>query len=794
MKTIGILFDVSGSMKAKFNNIKDIDNKSTEIRNINNNDEDNEKKKSDELIDMLEKIAKNSYANIFTILFGLREPPYITDFIKLLQISNEKFKIITTKEDNATANIYREKLIDLLSYDKDGNQRFCDIREYVLSPEGPSEKLSEFFCNLMEQNREITDDIYNKLPKEVTDENENRNLNERINNRRTWVNYGGGGVGTATGYFIGGLITSAVCFVNPGLGTILAPYIMGIGSVGGGGLGCRQGNNYVDNRVNDAKKKETITAIKKSFKRSIEITTKKIIDEYKLSNFENYELIKGENLSKLINDLKDKIIQPKKDEKISIIELFETIIYGNTPLFSSCKKAFEIFEKNTSKNKILFIISDGLLNDEKDLISAQRQIKEKLEELEIITICIYLNASNELNNKTFYNKIQYNSNEGAKFLFNISSQLDYHNSIINFFIKQNWNIPLNGVCNLFVEINNSKDLNQFIDLVNKALDYNDPIDFINKIIGNSLLDKIIDENYIKQFNSVSQEGARCWAWALSEVIYLASTRVFGRKIKKFDEILEQIKNDEKTYNDKLKENQGRPVFKMAEKYLKIYKLRGKVVSPKEAKKAVLKGRPCLCRFYLDGPKWDKFSEFFRENPKGILTKKIINQKPKLYESGEGGHAVVLTSIEKNCLKFLNSWGAGWGDKGYFRIENEEVFSDMKPNMSAYIQFMDIFWYESDLTKEEIDKYNNNYLSFIKQASNYISDSKLNIREELNKNFECLICKEKSSLKFFELLLRQKHDNNDGKELRKLKIKCLKCNQEFENDSLTTLLYLNTIME
>ena len=786
MKTIGVLFDVSGSMKAKFNNIKDINNKSTENKNINNNDEDKEKKKSDELIDMLEKIAKNSHANIFTILFGLRESPYITDFIKLLQISNEKFKIITTEEDNSTAKIYREKLIDLLSHDKDGNQRFCDIREYVLSPDGPSEKLSEFFCNLMEQNREITDDIYNKLPKEVTDENENQNLNKKINNRKNI----GGGLGAIAGYFIGGLTG----FVNPGFG-LLVSNIMGLGGIGGGILlGYRQGNNFVDNRVNDAKKNETITAIKKSFKTSIEIITKKIIDEYKLSNFENYELIKGENLSKLINDLKKKIIQPKEDEKISIIELFETIIYGNTPLFTSCKKAFEIFEKNTSKNKILFIISDGLLNDEKDLISAQSQIKEKLEELEIITICIYLNASNELNNKTFYNEIQYNFDEGAQFLFNISSQLDYHNSIINFFIKQNWNIPLNGVCNLFVEINNSKDLNQFIDLVNEALDYKDPKDFINKIIGNTLLDKIIDENYIKQFNSVSQEGSRCWAWALSEVIYLASTRVFGRKIKKFDEILEQIKKDEKTYNDKSKESQGRPVFKMAEKYLKLYKLRGKLVSPEEAKKAVLKGRPCLCGFYLDGPKWDKFSEFFRENPKGILTKKIINQKPKIYESEEGGHAVVLTSIEKNCLKFLNSWGSSWGDKGYFRIENEEVFLDMKPKMSAYIQFMDIFWYESDLTKEEIDKYNNNYLSFIKQASHYLSDSKVNIREELNKNFECLICKEKSSLKFFELLLRQKHDDNDGKELRKLKIKCLKCNQEFESDSLTTLLYLNTIME
>ena len=79
MKTIGLLFDVSGSMKQKFNKLKDIDK-------VN--------KKSDELIEVLKKIAKNNNANIFSILFGLQDSPYIIDFIKLLQMSNEKFKDI----------------------------------------------------------------------------------------------------------------------------------------------------------------------------------------------------------------------------------------------------------------------------------------------------------------------------------------------------------------------------------------------------------------------------------------------------------------------------------------------------------------------------------------------------------------------------------------------------------------------------------------------------------------------------------------------------------------------------
>ena len=409
-----------------------------------------------------------------------------------------------------------------------------------------------------------------------------------------------------------------------------------------------------------------------------------------------------------------------------------------------------------------------------------------MNQLEIITICIYLNSSSKLNNKTFYNEIQPNFDIGAKFLFNISSELNYHNSIIKFFIKKNWNIPLNGVCNLFVEINNSEDLNQFINLVNEALNNNEPLEYINKVIGDTLLDKIIDENYIEQFNSVEQIGGRCWAYSLSAVIYLALSRIFGRKIPKFEDIKNKILTEENAFNDN-ENNQGRKVFKIAEKYLKLYKLRGKIISPDEARKAVIQGRPCLCSFFLDKFGWHNFSEFFHNNPKGILTKQIMNQKHNQcnINNTSGGHAVVLTSIEKNCFKFLNSWGKSFGDEGYFRIENEKVLND--------IQFMDIFWYESDLTDEEINKYNNNYLSFIKQASNYLSNSNVNIKEELKKKVFCPICNEELSLESFELILHQKHEENVGEELRKLKIKCLRCNRKFESDSMTTLLYLNTIL-
>ena len=57
---------------------------------------------------------------------------------------------------------------------------------------------------------------------------------------------------------------------------------------------------------------------------------------------------------------------------------------------------------------------------------------------------------------------------------------------------------------LFVEINNSENLNEFIKMINEALEYNEPLEIINNIIADSLLDKIINENYINQFISENQ--------------------------------------------------------------------------------------------------------------------------------------------------------------------------------------------------------------------------------------------------------------------------------------------------
>ena len=451
MKTFGVLFDVSGSMREKYNYMN----------------EANEIKKSNELINILKNLAKNNKLNIFSILYGLKKKPYIIDFIHLLKISNNNLKELKSKDKkDEKSDIYRNKIINYLSKDQNGNERYCNIKKYVFSNEGPSEKLCEFILNIMEEDRLLIDDLYNSLPKEVREQNENDVLDRKIK------------IGKRVGKI--------------GL-TSLSLLATGICPVGWVMAGCAFFGSFystdklVDYKVKNCEKKETLETINNSFKKSIHTLSNKMMNQYKENENENYEIIEGQKLYELIEKIKEKIdIQEGKN--INVIDIFENYIYGNTPLYTSCLKAFSIFEKIKNNKKILLIISDGLLNDIYDIETAKNNINKKKEDLDLITVCIYLNNSKVSNEKTFYNEIQPNFDEGAKFLFNISSKLDYHNVIFKYFIKQDWNFPLNGVCNLFSEINNSKDLNNFVDTLNKSLE-EEGIEKINKIIGDSLLDK-----------------------------------------------------------------------------------------------------------------------------------------------------------------------------------------------------------------------------------------------------------------------------------------------------------------
>ena len=88
--------------------------------------------------------------------------------------------------------------------------------------------------------------------------------------------------------------------------------------------------------------------------------------------------------------------------------------------------------------------------------------------------------------------------------------------------------------------------------------------------------------------------------------------------------------------------------------------------------------------------------FFKDNPRGVLSEKDLQKICKVDQPSEsGGHAVVLTSYSIESLVFMNSWGRGWADHGFFSIANSKVLN---------CKFYDVCWTENDLTVAERIKF------------------------------------------------------------------------------------------
>ena len=61
----------------------------------------------------------------------------------------------------------------------------------------------------------------------------------------------------------------------------------------------------------------------------------------------------------------------------------------------------------------------------------------------------------------------------------------------------------------------------------------------------------------------------------------------------------------------------------------------------------------------------------------------------------GGHAVVLMSYDSKGMRFLNSWGEGWADSGFFKVKDASVLG---------LQFLDVYWTLNDLKHSEKEAY------------------------------------------------------------------------------------------
>ena len=201
------------------------------------------------------------------------------------------------------------------------------------------------------------------------------------------------------------------------------------------------------------------------------------------------------------------------------------------------------------------------------------------------------------------------------------------------------------------------------------------------------LNSLLSSNIV---NSYINSGPNCNANSIAIIICLASARVYGRKRLDYFNVRKKIID---IYGNNLVDT-----FDFLNKYLIEYKLHYREVDEEGARKAILKSRPCLAIFNLTGKQWDNFRRFYNHNKKGILTEEILTKNNNFKNvSDEGSSSVVLTHVSDNCLTFLKSGDINFADNGYFRVKNADVLD---------VKFIDIFWYISDLSKEEVDAFNN----------------------------------------------------------------------------------------
>ena len=372
----------------------------------------------------------------------------------------------------------------------------------------------------------------------------------------------------------------------------------------------------------------------------------------------------------------DPLTRKRIDE---IIDNIEPFIYGETPLITSLNEALDIFsaEKYMGYRKFLFILSDGSPTDQ------CRNLTEKIAHSDVQIISCYVTQKHIGNPRQLFSTTRKNWDKAANFMFNISSGIKTQEIPRTVFIKKDWNVEeTNNMTKLFVQINHPDFLRDVTDLARNVITSKDAL---ADVLASVDLDCYINRT-IKQMEPKLQVGGTCYAYAAAAVLHLAMHRIEGRD-DGYPEF-EDLKNKMiEIYGE-----EGAETKIVLEQMCSEYRLHATEVDLKEALSAVAAKRPVLTTFSLDGKQWDAFSNFFKDNPRGILSEQDLQKTCKVSQPSEsGGHAVVLTSYSIESLVFMNSWGRRWADNGFFSIANSKVLN---------CKFYDVYWTENDLTGAE----------------------------------------------------------------------------------------------
>ncbi len=148
------------------------------------------------------------------------------------------------------------------------------------------------------------------------------------------------------------------------------------------------------------------------------------------------------------------------ERKQELLEKVEPFIYGYKPLYESLEKATELFGRDTSENKLLFVLSDGDptdgSNEDRDGIN---HITSKLKDAGVKVVSCFITRSTDIHPKRLFDKMQLGWESGANFLFSLSSEVPTQHLPQAILVKRGWTIDIaNNETKLFIQVNHPDNL------------------------------------------------------------------------------------------------------------------------------------------------------------------------------------------------------------------------------------------------------------------------------------------------------------------------------------------------
>ena len=483
---------------------------------------------------------------------------------------------------------------------------------------------------------------------------------------------------------------------------------------------------------------------------------------YFLKEVQTNSIFSVQEASRIIRGhVNEKELSTKRKQEL--LENVEPFIYGRTPLFESLKKATKLFEGDTSKDKLLFVLSDGDPSDGSNEDSGTiKQITSKLTEAGVTIVSCFITKSKDIDPKHLFDKMQSGWETGAKFLFSLSSEVPTQHLPRAILVKRDWTIDVtNNETKLFVQVNHPDNLREACKMAKSV------------VCGSDALSELLVSVHLDIYINAASKGIRakdqgkdktCYAFASATVLHLAMERIHGRQggYPSFEALKdEMISEHGESFPD---------TGEVLEKICPKYRLHCLKVCIKCAKEAIINKRPVVAKFRLTDDEWAVFRKFFKrnKNPLGILTKDELDvgKRPTNPSPGTKGHAVVLTSYNSQCLIFMNSWGEEWGDNGFFRVQNAEVLGNQ-------LEFFDVYWKLDDLNEVEKEKYKKYGSKLAKRLIGFLEG--LEFAE-----YTCPECKQTSLVTEFEGTLS--------------KVRCPKCSRQFSAyDNAGNILALNVYL-